>query len=187
MRQRRLSCWLGRPSELIELGAIVIRLLFLVRLYFGHVLVARRAKNALSVKLGLLLVVSIALVASLVHDLLCYVEVLLSCVSISELLKVRMLQSLARCDTIVRVVDQQFHDQILSFLRHIRNQIINVDALLGRKVELHVRSMLLKSVEQLLLWRSKDAVNFMNLIQFVQAWKKRAKAQDLVEYTARSP
>lgn len=55
----------------------------------------------------------------------------------------------------------------------MRDQISNSCPFLCWKVELHVRSMLLESVKELLLGGAHDVMNFMNLVKFIVTWKER--------------
>lgn len=114
------------------------------------------------------------------------VEVL-SRISLSQVSEVRMLQSLCRCNPTVRVVDEQFQDEILSVCRYIMHEVSNTGSLLGRKVELHVSCMLLESVQELLLWGSKHTVNSVNLIQLIIAREEGVEREYLEEHTSYTP
>ena len=65
-----------------------------------------------------------------------------------------MLQSLACGDTVIRVVDEELLNQVLNFGRRMRNQLDDARALNRREVELHMRRILLKVVEQALVRRA---------------------------------
>lgn len=105
---------------------------------------------ALAIDLRFLLFFLVALIAPRVHNWLGNAEGILVLL-ISQLLEVCMFESLGCRNTVVWIVDQQFHDEILSILAHMLNGILDASASLGRKVKLHVRRLLLKPVKQLLL------------------------------------
>ena len=84
-----------------------------------------------------------------------------------------MFKRLCRSDSIIGVVDEKLHDQVLGIFWNMGYQLWDSSSFLWWKVELHVRGMLLESVKQFLLWCSKNIMNFVNLIELVVSWKQR--------------
>ncbi len=59
--------------------------------------------------------------------------------------------------------------------------------LLARKIELHVRCVFLKTLEQTLVGCSQNVVDFVNLIKFVCTREEREERKDLEEHAANTP
>lgn len=99
-----------------------------------------------------------------------------------------MLQSLARRDAIVWVVDKQLLNEVYSFWAHMRDKLWD-PCPLGhmRKVEFHVGSVLLKLLEELLGRGSHDVMNFDNLIELVVSREEREERKNLKENAAHTP
>ena len=87
-----------------------------------------------------------------------------------------MLEGLTGSDTIIWIVYQQFSNQIFDLFTRVRNQFHNSCTFGLSKIQFHVSCKLLELLKQLWVWRSKDVVNFVDLIKFVIAreqWKQR--------------
>lgn len=54
----------------------------------------------------------------------------------------------------------------------MRNQFGDACTFNGRKVELHMRCILLELLEEGLLWSAQNIMDFMNLIEFIVTWEK---------------
>ena len=59
--------------------------------------------------------------------------------------------------------------------------------LLRCKVDLHMRSVLPKIVEDLLAGRAKDVVDLVDLIQLLLSWEKWTEREDLKHHAANAP
>lgn len=67
-------------------------------------------------------------------------------VLLPELLEKVVLEDLGGGVTFIGVVDQHFHDDILSVGGHMGDQLLDADKLFRLKVEFHVRGVLLEVV-----------------------------------------
>lgn len=106
---------------------------------------------------------------------------------VPQLLEPLVLQGLGRRDSVVGVVNQQFLNQVDDFRASMRNQLGDARSLHSRKVELHVGCVFLEVVQQLLLRRAHNVVNFVHLVNFVVAWKQRKQRNDFEKDTANAP
>lgn len=88
-----------------------------------------------------------------------------------DLLEPRVFECLRCGDSVIRIIDEQFHDEVLDVGGRMRNQLRDACALNGREVELHVRRVLLEFIKQGLVWRPEYVVYFMYLVQFVVSWE----------------
>lgn len=97
-----------------------------------------------------------------------------------------MLQGLSGRHAVIVVVNQKFSYDIARFWI-LRNQLRQASALLLWKVELHVARHLLKLVQKLLLRRSNNIMNFVDLVEFVGTREERRECQNFKEDTADAP
>lgn len=108
----------------------------------------------------------------------------LSC-KLSEIL---MPQSVLSTDSLVMVVNQKLYKNVLQVLSAARRQkLLHSDALLRRKVYLHVGGLTSKSLQYLLLRSTQDIMNSMNLIELVLARKQRLFSYEFKKDTTESP
>lgn len=91
---------------------------------------------------------------------------------LSELFEPRMLQGLTSCDSVIRIVDKKLDDQVLNICASMRNQLYYSGSFHGRKIELHMRCIFLKVVQESLFRAAQDIVNFVNLVNFIISWEK---------------
>lgn len=173
-RQCWLSCrlWVDLLCSNIWLTVIVfIRNLRFLLFWFWNVLYWVCALSALNaINLWFFVSFFVACALRWIHHRLCHRKIVLFC---SQIGKIRMFECLWSCDSIIWIVNQELHNEILSIFWDMRNEISNSSSFLWGEVELHVRSMLLESVKKFLLWSSQYVMNFMNLIKFIVARKER--------------
>ena len=84
-----------------------------------------------------------------------------------------MFQSLRSRNAIIRIVNQEFLDQVYDFWASVRYKFRNSWAFNCRKVEFHVSRVLLEVVQQLFVGRAQDVVDFVHLVYLVIAWEQR--------------
>ena len=73
-------------------------------------------------------------------------------------------QRLRGRNSIIRIVHQQFDDQVLHFGRRVRNQLVDACAFSRRKVELHVSRILLEFLQKTVFGGTQNVVNLVYLI-----------------------
>ena len=108
-------------------------------------------------------------------------------IKISQLLEIRMLQSLWCRPALIFVVYQHFGYNVLTLRRNVRNLLIKACAFLMREIYLHVCCMLSEVLQYIIIWRSTYFMDFVDLIKFIITWEQRTKRQDLVHHTANAP
>ena len=81
------------------------------------------------------------------------------------------------------VVVQQFRYNFLNFRTYVGYQLRDSGPFFGCEVELHVTCHFLKLLEQFCRRRAQNVVDFVDLIEFVVAWKQR-KERDHFEVDA---
>ena len=85
----------------------------------------------------------------------------------SELFEPVVFQGLGSCDSVIRVIDQQLHYQVLHIWACVWDQLYYACTIDIWEVELHVCCILLEVVQKCLVRRPKDIVDFMNLVNFI--------------------
>ena len=76
---------------------------------------------------------------------------------------------LARRETVLWVVGQEFHDEVHAVVQCMRNQLGDTAPFLRREIQFHVRSMALELFQNLFRWRAHNVVNLVDLVQLVRA------------------
>ena len=84
-----------------------------------------------------------------------------------------MRHDLPRTYPLLTIIYQKLLDQVTAGFTDMRYKLVDTGALLGLKVEIHVRGFFLKFGEDLPGRCSQYVVNFVNLVQLVVSWKKR--------------
>jgi hypothetical protein len=92
---------------------------------------------------------------------------------LSQLFEEVVLQDLRSRVTLIWIVYQHLHYNVLSVCTHVGDQFRYAYEFLSLEVEFHVSSMLLKVVKKLLRRCPHDIVNLIYLIKFVIPWKQR--------------
>ena len=119
----------------------------------------------------------------------CRVQGLLSCnlVSFSEISEVRVLERLGRRHPVRLVVENELRNHIHHVWTCVRKQLLDSSTLLFFEVELHVGCHFCEFVQQSLVWRTQDVMDFVNLVHFVVAGEQREQSQHLEVDTAHAP
>ena len=84
-----------------------------------------------------------------------------------------MLEGLRGCYTVIRIVHQQFLDQILYFCAGVGYQFDDASSFDNREIEFHMGRVLLEIIKKCLIRRPKNIMYFVYLINFVISWEKR--------------
>jgi hypothetical protein len=98
-----------------------------------------------------------------------------------------MFQCLAARHALRVVVVQKPCDYLERILVRVRNKFVDSCALLGFEVKYHVSGLLLKLVEDGLLWSAQDVVDFVDLVQLVVSRKDREQRNNFKEDAAYAP
>ena len=98
-----------------------------------------------------------------------------------------VLQRLTRCYSVIRIVHEQFLNEILYLGARVRNQFDYASALDRREVELHMRRILLEVVEEALVGRAQNVVNLVHLVDLIVAGEEREQRDNLEEDAANAP
>ena len=83
-----------------------------------------------------------------------------------------MLQGLTSSNSIIRVVNQEFDNQILYILTGVRNQFYNASPFNTWKIEFHMSCVFLKIIKKGLIWGAKDIVDLVHLVDFIVSRKE---------------
>ena len=100
---------------------------------------------------------------------------------LSELFEEVVLQDLRSRVTLIWVVYQHLHYNVLSVCTHVGDQFGYTYEFLSLEVEFHVSSMLLKVVKKLLRRSPHDIVNLIYLIEFVISREQREQRENFKE------
>lgn len=109
---------------------------------------------------------------------------------LADLSEPRMLKRLTSCDAVVRVVNQQLLDKVNDLGARLRNQLGDALAFHAPHPELsevHVRCVSLEFVQQGLVRRAKNMMNFVHLVEFVVAGEEREQRDDFEHDAANAP
>ena len=98
-----------------------------------------------------------------------------------------MLQGLARCDAVIRVVHEELHNEVLDVATCVRNEFDDAGSVHLWEVELHVRGVLLEIIEERLLRRSQNVMYLVHLVDFVIAWEERKERYYFKEDASHAP
>ena len=109
---------------------------------------------------------------------------------LADLSEPGVLQGLAGRDAVVRVVDKKLLDQVDDLGARLRNQLGDALALYTAHAELgevHVRGVSLELIEQGLVGRAQNVMNFVHLVEFVVPGEEREQRDDLEHDAADAP
>lgn len=98
-----------------------------------------------------------------------------------------MLQGLTRCYSVIRIVHQQFLNEVLHLGARMRNQFDDARSLDRGEVELHVRCILLEVVKEALVGRAKNVVDLVHLVDLIVSWEQREERDNFEEDAANAP
>ena len=98
-----------------------------------------------------------------------------------------MFEGLACSDTVIRIVDKQFDDEVLHLVACVWYQLDNARAFDRREVKLHMRCIFLEIVQQCLFGAAQDIVDFVHLVHLVVAGEQWEQRDDLEEHAAYAP
>ena len=90
---------------------------------------------------------------------------------LSKFPKPRMLQGLTCCDSVIRIINQQFCYQVLNFWACFGNQLHEASSFHCWEIKLHMGRVFLEIVEQIQRWWAKDVMDSVDLVNFIIAWK----------------
>lgn len=87
-----------------------------------------------------------------------------------------MLQGLTGSYAVIRIINKEFHDEILDIGTGMRDQLDDARSFNSWEVELHVRCIFLEVIKQGFFGTAQYVVNFVHLVNFIVAreqWKER--------------
>ena len=98
-----------------------------------------------------------------------------------------MFQGLSCSYSVIRIINQQFLNDVLDVGASVRYQLGDTSPLNNWEIELHVGSILLEVVEQRFFRGAQYVVNFVYLIHFIIPRKQREERNNFEKDTSETP